>query len=273
MITCKLTRAFALILLINAFSEISAFGQCNPSPKADFTTRDGCESDSVPFTNASQNAASYEWRFGDGNTSALASPNHLYSYYGNTRTFVVGLYAYSSDRKCADSIYKTVTLYGTSAEFTFSNSGKTYNFTSTGSWISKYYWDFGDGDSAKTANASHTYTDTLSTHKVCLKVTNPMNCSHEKCVQITTLGVRGYNPFPKFHIFPNPNSGNFTIDFGVVKPESTIQIINPVGQLVYQKTLDIHSNILDLILTDGVYWVRILNPGGGYLSQRLIVQK
>ncbi len=37
----------------------------------------------VTFTNFSQNAASYEWNFGDGQTSTEASPVHTYAAAGN----------------------------------------------------------------------------------------------------------------------------------------------------------------------------------------------
>lgn len=45
---------------------------------------------SVSFTNSSQNATSYNWDFGDGNTSSLQNPTHTYDSGG---TYVVQLTA------------------------------------------------------------------------------------------------------------------------------------------------------------------------------------
>ncbi len=53
----------------------------NPNvPFADFTFFDA--SLSVSFTNASTNASSYAWDFGDGNTSAATNPTHIYAAAG-----------------------------------------------------------------------------------------------------------------------------------------------------------------------------------------------
>lgn len=270
--TNKLTR-IGLGLLLGILVHTSTFGQCNPVPKASFSTRDGCEADSVPFTNNSQNATSFEWQFGDGNSSTIVSPKHLYSYYGDTRTFTVGLFAYSNNKKCGDSFYVSVTTYGTSAEFTLTNSGKTYNFKSTGKWISSYHWDFGDGDTANTANPSHTYTDTLSSHTVCLTVSNPMSCTNEKCIKIATLGLKPIMfQTPKFNIYPNPSHGNFTIEFEKIKVENILQIINPMGQLVFGDILHPGTQKLNVNLAEGIYWVKVVDSNGNANTRSILVQ-
>jgi PKD repeat protein len=48
---------------------------------------------SVTFTNSSENATSYLWRFGDGDTSHATSPVHAYSTYGD---YTVTLIAYNN---------------------------------------------------------------------------------------------------------------------------------------------------------------------------------
>ncbi len=54
-------------------------------PIADFTFADGSHvaPASVKFENTSRNADVFEWDFGDGGTSLLAAPNHVYSASGN----------------------------------------------------------------------------------------------------------------------------------------------------------------------------------------------
>ncbi|MCX7742962.1 MAG: PKD domain-containing protein [Flavobacteriales bacterium] len=53
------------------------------------------------FNNTSTNATSYHWNFGDGNTSTLANPNHVFPTNG---TYTVTLIAYSD---CGDSAVAT----------------------------------------------------------------------------------------------------------------------------------------------------------------------
>ncbi len=55
----------------------------------------------VLFNNTSSNATSYHWNFGDGNTSNLSSPNHIYPTNG---TYTVTLTAYN---ECGDSAVTT----------------------------------------------------------------------------------------------------------------------------------------------------------------------
>jgi PKD repeat protein len=59
----------------------------------------------VIFDNTSQNAMIYEWDFGDGNTSTLPSPTHVYDSVG---TFTVTLIASSEDGE--DEYSKEVTI-------------------------------------------------------------------------------------------------------------------------------------------------------------------
>ena len=76
----------------------------------------GCVADFYPFidssctvyfTNVSLNAYSFEWDFGDGNTSTDIDPVHTYSDMG---PHIVSLYAYDIQGLLCDSMYLTITL-------------------------------------------------------------------------------------------------------------------------------------------------------------------
>lgn len=76
-------------------------------PKAAFEViNDNCVAPcTTSFTNTSQNATTYEWSFGNGNTSTQFSPNNLYNTKGQ---YTVKLKAFNTDG--VDSISKTVTI-------------------------------------------------------------------------------------------------------------------------------------------------------------------
>ncbi len=78
----------------------------NPLPSSSFFFTNVCPGDSSPFIDSSTLATSYNWYFGDGGTSSLANPKHLYSAIGN---YTVSLKVTSSG-VCTDSVSKTLSL-------------------------------------------------------------------------------------------------------------------------------------------------------------------
>ncbi len=90
------------ILISSLIVFASCNTQCDESPIADFTHSGGfIFSDSTGnrhytptvFTNISHNACQYSWTFGDGSTSAVSDPTHIYV---NPGEFVVTLTATNS---------------------------------------------------------------------------------------------------------------------------------------------------------------------------------
>jgi hypothetical protein len=71
-------------------------------PIADFTSVDTTFSPMVQFTSQSQNADSYHWDFGDGNTSSLENPTHGYA----TGVYQVTLIVTKCGR--SDTLIKTI---------------------------------------------------------------------------------------------------------------------------------------------------------------------
>jgi gliding motility-associated-like protein len=82
----------------------------SPGVVADFTTSANTYSAGEPitFTNNSTGASSWEWNFGDANTSSLQNPTHT---YGANGTYNVTLTA-SNLAGCTDTISKTFTVDG-----------------------------------------------------------------------------------------------------------------------------------------------------------------
>ncbi len=150
-----------------------------PAATPGFTVNNAAQAligNSFVFTtsnHASGNA--YKWYFDDGNTSAVQNPTHSYAAAG---TYTVKQ-VITTNKGCKDSttLVVTVTETPTDAKFTINNDkqcldGNSFSFTSTSTGAAPltYLWNFGDGNTATTQNATHTYA-TAGTYIVKLVVT------------------------------------------------------------------------------------------------------
>lgn len=146
----------------------------------------GCFPLTVQFTDQSAavngTISSWQWDFGDGLSSALQHPTHIYTSAGN---FNVTLRVRNSN-SCLTTLSKSKYIQisaGVKANFSNNipnncNFPVTINFKnlSTGTGTLTYQWLFGDGFVSGQANPSHTYT-TLGTYTVRLIVANATGCS------------------------------------------------------------------------------------------------
>lgn len=117
----------------------------------------------APFTVDFQNQSSgpgnisYTWNFGNGQISSLQNPSTVYAAAG---TYTVRLNA-QSDLGCIGSIQKTITIAGTTTDFTVPvnaclNLPFTFQNTSSASPVSSS-WNFGDGTSSGQINPVKTF--------------------------------------------------------------------------------------------------------------------
>ena len=162
----------------------------SPQVKAMFTTPpQGCVPYNAAFNNTSAGGLNFVWDFGDGSTSTLDNPTHL---YGSTGTYVVKLYAYDST-SCnkSDSTTFTITVVANPvAAFSFSpvppQENTATQFTNLSLGAITYLWHFGDGDSSTEINPSHLYIAT-GTYDVCLTATNSAGCPDDTCMQVSAI--------------------------------------------------------------------------------------
>ncbi|MCC6700541.1 MAG: choice-of-anchor L domain-containing protein [Fluviicola sp.] len=80
----------------------------DPGPIADFTSSlsSGCDPLDVTFTNLSQNATSYSWNFGNGNTANVNDLSTQNQTYSSDATIMLVAYA----GVCSDTIYGAVDI-------------------------------------------------------------------------------------------------------------------------------------------------------------------
>jgi PKD repeat protein len=133
----------------------------SPDPVANFSYQ---KSDlTVTFTNTSQNANSYLWNFGDGNTSTQTSPVHTYLSGGS---YVVSLT--STSNTCGNDVTtQTIILETATANFSANVTqvcvAQNVTFTDNSTAATSWAWNFGSGASPATANTQGPHNVTYST--------------------------------------------------------------------------------------------------------------
>jgi PKD repeat protein len=130
-----------------------------------FYTNDtiGCNPLSVLFQSTSTNAINYLWVFGDGDSSTVANPVHIYTTSG---TFTVKLYVYNplicSNTQDSLIIANYITVSDSVHAGFFADSlvgcnPLTVIFINQSYNAVGYYWDFGDGSTSTNVNPIHIY--------------------------------------------------------------------------------------------------------------------
>ena len=137
----------------------------NPVPHISMSQTMGCTGTPIEFTaNATVDSGtigSYFWDFGDGTTSPLQNPSHLYNTAG---TYTISLYAYSGLGCYNDTAFQTIVLASPHAEFFTSGNvclGDTVlfsNLSTVSSGTLSYLWDFGNSDSSIVSDPFYHYT-------------------------------------------------------------------------------------------------------------------
>jgi PKD repeat protein len=145
-----------------------------------------CAGNAANFTNTSTLSAgnmTFQWKFGDGNSSSLTSPSNTYANGGN---YIVTLTA-TTDKGCVNTATGNVLVFAKptanfNAKDVCQGTAMTFNNTSVGgtTWL----WDFGDATTSTSASPTKTYTN-AGTYTVKLTATNGNNCSDVYSMQVT----------------------------------------------------------------------------------------
>lgn len=164
---------------IDSLTQQNAIITTDPVPG--FVTADTltCPGATVTFTNTSTPAGlNSSWDFGDGGTSTVYSPTHIYT---NTGTFTVKLRV-NDIYGCADSITRNmhINVDLPDAAFTVSDSISSclpfeVQFTNTSTYFYNSLWNFGDGGTSSATNPVH-YFSIAGIYPVKLIVTSPGGC-------------------------------------------------------------------------------------------------
>lgn len=138
-----------------------------------------CSQKPVVFENTTPlpTTATFQWDFGDGNTSTEENPEHIYAKEGeyiiNFQIEMAGCLVEKTD---------TITVNpGPLVDFNYNDDcfGQVVNFenSSTGEFLQSFQWDFGDGTQSTQTSPNHRY-DSAGTYKVQLTALTSNGCDY-----------------------------------------------------------------------------------------------
>lgn len=234
----------------------------NATPVANFTSTTNL--DTVTFNNTTIGTATYLWDFGDGDTSTLKNPVHVYAT-GGTYTVVL-----TATNECGTST-KSVEIEiessgppvaGFSADTTSGCAPLTVNFTNNSLGAVSFQWTFpgGDPDSSTVANPTVVY-NAPGDYVATLIVTNP-DGSDTASMNITvyTVPTAGFD-----YSFLNQS----TVEF-----ENTSSGADSYHWDFGDNEISAEENPTHTYATDGVYTVTLISSnvcGSDTTTQTLTV--
>lgn len=170
----------------------------NRKPLAEFTALPSsvCVGDTVHFTNLTDTATSYVWKFGDGATSNQTNEAHAYAIAGVYTAQLQSTRTFSNGGSCVDSASRTVTVVSKlPGSFLVSDTlGKctpfVVTFTNQSLPSSLTTWDLGN-NVADTGNIIVHSFNTVGTYNIKMFAQSPEGCKYEAEHTVKVVGPSG----------------------------------------------------------------------------------
>jgi PKD repeat protein len=247
----------------------------------------------------------YSWNFGDGGVSTLQSPTHTYSTSGNFTVCLIVDNGVNNSTLChtitvASAANSCMALFNISQDSASVNpNAYTITDLSYGSNLS-YLWDFGDTTTSTLQYPTHNYWG-IGPYYLCLTVDNGAGCTNTYCDSIyavdslhshlqpifftvvngpqppTSVGINETNYHDGITISPNPFTSQTTILFSEQQKNTTIKIMNVLGECVLVPPPSLQGGgkgvVVDMTgFSKGIYFVRIEFENKKVVNKKIVVQ-
>lgn len=143
----------------------------------------------VNLIDQSSNVTTYNWNFGDGNTSNVSSPTNTFPGPG---TYTVTLIT-ANPNSCnkLDTASQGIHVFDSPvADFIWMPEPPTPNtpntFTNLSVGATDYFWDFGDGSTSIEKDPVHVF-EKDGTYNVCLTASNQVGCKDTQCKSVRSI--------------------------------------------------------------------------------------
>ncbi len=197
-----------------------------------------CEKTGAQFNNRSENALTFLWKFGDGQTSSESNPKHVYDTAG---TYIITMYAYNPGTcNGVDSLTDTIQVESTPiANFRHDPiipvTNEPINFTNLSQRATSWVWDFGDNTFTTLETPQPKFYRRTGSYRVCLQALNKVGCADTICKYVDA-DVYPLADIPKA-FSPNGDGENDILYVRGAGIETIdLKIFNRWGELVFEST-------------------------------------
>lgn len=222
-----------------AYDEIRVRMVDEPIASFNIENTEGCEPLTVLFTNTTIGNAEYKWEFGDGSTSDLRSPVHIFEKAGK---YTVKLTATGDKRTdtftgVVNVLPSPVAAFSAAERQLYVPNAEAHFYSETEDAV-QHYWEFGDGGTSNKANPVYTYVED-GLYDVKYVVSDINLCSD-------TLVMKDYIKVGKnsYLVFPTAFTPNVEHSNGGVysQGERRLDVFYPIGRNVDIYKLEIFSS-------------------------------
>ncbi|MCB0679119.1 MAG: PKD domain-containing protein [Saprospiraceae bacterium] len=242
------------------------------APVASFTY-DQISSGNFQFTDQSiYDPTSWEWDFGDGNTSTMQDPAHTYAEPGEYDVCLTAGNSAGSSQIC-----ETITVVlPPEAAFSFVDQGDgVVVFTDQSIYDpTSWSWDFGDGNTSTMQDPTHTYAAS-GDYTVCLTVANSEG-SDEACQDLMIVVTSVDEPLAAGALRVAPNPAADWVRFEWQSPSADpveVTVSDLLGRVLHRSFLSPEQTIATGSWAAGLYTYALRDAQGRLLeSGRLVVE-
>ncbi len=222
----------------------------------------GCSPLPVQFTDMSTTATGtlvdWKWDFGDGYLGATDKPLHIYKTQGlfNVTLTVTNSNGCVNSFTIPDYISVNDSLRAKFGAFAAASCNvpvtATFKDSSTGSNITSWFWDFGDGATSNLQNPVHVY-NTAGTYDVKLIVQNSSGC-------VDTLVKKGAVNAANLKASFNIGSGQFCLGSSAFFPNTStpLNLIDSSVWIVSDGTRYNTKDLSKIFSTAGNYTIKLI---------------
>lgn len=250
----------------------SVFVNC-PLPATRFGASSTFLTASFSDSSSGYGTQSWFWDFGDGDTSTVQHPSHQYAAPGTYLVCLTVTDLCGSATFC-DSVLISCPVPVPGFQTSVSMDTAAFTDISTGTGISSWLWDFGDGNTSTLQNPVHVYAAS-GVYTVCLTTTNVCG-SDSSCsvVNVSLVGVED-DLLMGFRLVPNPASGQVTLTSGQAASwPVALHLFAADGRLLVRDVLLDREEQYKLDVSEypsGVYFLRLSDAAGRDKVLKLMV--
>jgi len=243
----------------------------------------------------------WKWHFGDGDTSIVQNPSHVYPNSGNYFVCLTITGVNAAGKKCIDRECRRVFIKGCkidsaacrlSAKFDEEKDSLTVKYKDqsvsiSGTTITKWHWSFGDGTIDSVQNPTHIYKK-AGVYKVCLVIIGVnllgKECKDMECENVTVGRhhrddeAEGASSISSLQLYPNPATEAVNINFRVeTAGQVNITVTDIQGRILAvvqdaNMAVGTHNVEWNVNVNSGLYLITI-KTAAGIEQKQLLIQK